>query len=230
MKRLLGWVAAAALGLWSGQASALEQYPQAWELVTAQGKSGEALLFGELQFRTRLDIPKMDQVLVRGLIGHQLTKHSSLWLGAAWIPNWADKGLDTVVPENEGRFFQQYLYSQSWGKLTFSSRNRLEERLIKLKSLGFRFRSMSRVVYGLLTDDKGVGLSLAAYDEPFVHLYGSKGAPQTGFDQNRAFVGVNYRFSPLVALEGGYMNQIVRNANATYRMGHTSVLWLMFNL
>jgi Protein of unknown function (DUF2490) len=45
----------------------------------------------------------------------------------------------------------------------------------------------------------------------FVNLYDSDWWPRLqshlGFDQNRAFVGLGYRFSPEIKTEVGYMNQ-----------------------
>lgn len=57
------------------------------------------------------------------------------------------------------------------------------------------------------------GLSAVLYDEYFVNMNDASWGVHRGFDQNRAFVGVNYFFNQHVNMDIGYLNQYVNRPN-----------------
>jgi long-subunit fatty acid transport protein len=52
-------------------------------------------------------------------------------------------------------------------------------------------------------------LTLVAYDDFFVHLNTIRQCPAAGFDQNRAFLGINYTLSPNFNIDAGYQLQLI---------------------
>ncbi len=62
-------------------------------------------------------------------------------------------------------------------------------------------------------------LLLVAYDEYFLNLNDTDYGAERGFDQNRAFVGVNWALNNQMKLEVGYLNQYV-NGQRTDAMNH----------
>lgn len=58
-----------------------------------------------------------------------------------------------------------------------------------------------------------------AWDEMFVHLNTTDWGAMQGFDQNRGFAGIGYRWQSHILTEIGYLNQYI-NAVNTDRMNH----------
>ena len=57
------------------------------------------------------------------------------------------------------------------------------------------------------------------WDEVFVNLKSTDWGTVQGFDQNRGFVGIGYRFNPNILTEIAYMNQFIQTAKDD-RMNH----------
>ncbi|MFM7389252.1 MAG: DUF2490 domain-containing protein [Vampirovibrionales bacterium] len=149
---------------------------------------------------------------------------------------------------NEHRLFQQVLIQHETPHTRLTHRTRLEERFIEGTSeTALRARHLSRVVIPLgqkqaLAKQPSASniprkappitpWAFVVYDEAFVHLNTVEKGPVAGFDQNRAFVGVNRRFNKYINAEAGYMNQIVnRRAGVSDRQNHILMLGLNFQL
>ena len=89
-----------------------------------------------------------------------------------------------------------------------------------------RSRSPSTVAPASLTPAPLTGdgsWALAAYDEAFVVLNDRRNGPQAGFDQNRAFLGINRALTIHVRVEVGYVNQFI---DASDEMNHIAFTWL----
>ena len=87
-------------------------------------------------------------------------------------------------------------------------RIRFEQRFLEgVDDTSLRFRYFARLTYPL----NGIhdNLSLAINEEVFIHLNDPDGGPHSGFNQNRLFIGLNYRVSKRFAFELGYQNQYV---------------------
>ena len=74
-------------------------------------------------------------------------------------------------------------------------------------------------------------LSLISWDEFFLRANTTPTGGQSGFDQNRAFVGVGWTFNKNFRAEGGYLNQYLQgyNYNATAVMHHLVMASLFVN-
>ena len=148
------------------------------------------------------DNGSIDTVLIRGALGYQLNSNLGIYQGYAIIP--------TYDPDRvEHRSFQELLAKQSLiGASVLVHRLRFEQRFIEgVNDTSLRFRYFARFTYPL----NGIhdNLSLAINEEVFIHLNDTDGGPQSGFNQNRLFIGLNYKVSRNLAFEVGYQNQYV---------------------
>lgn len=208
-----------------------------WENVTAIARLGSIepgldkwRLWLEGQGRFRDEARTADQALARGGVGYQLTDRASFWLGYAHVATFPE----SARPQHENRIWQQMMLTDSapFGDLT--SRTRLEQRLIQnVDKVELRLREFVRVSHPLAT---GSPLSLVVWDEVFVRLNSATPSARFGFDQNRAFAGIAYSFSPQARVEIGYMNQLIltrqtTRSNATFdqRMNHIMSVSLFLN-
>lgn len=170
--------------------------------------------YAEVQPRWREEGSNFDQLLIRPAVLYDLNKQTSVWLGYANV---------ITDPANrssfeEHRVWQQLLHNfQPIGGLTIQSRTRLEQRFIENSNkTGHKIRQMIR-----LTAPSGISPKLlwVAYDEYFLNLNDTDYGAERGFDQNRAFVGVNWTLDQQLKLEVGYLNQYI-NGSQTDLMNH----------
>jgi hypothetical protein len=151
----------------------------------------------------------LDTLLIRGALGYQITPNIGVYQGYAYIP--------TCDPKNvEHRSFQELFINQSFNNgNTFANRIRLEQRWIdSADEIAYRFRYFARYTHPLSQWHEK--LSLAINEEVFINLNDAKNGPKSSFNQNRLFVGLNYRINPSLAYEFGYQNQyvnVIKNAN-----------------
>ena len=160
------------------------------------------------------DAGGFNQLLIRPGLGYAVGDDQTLWYGYAYIrtaPGAPGREFD------ENRMWQQWMYTPSAGDWSFVHRSRLEQRWVETgRDVGLRFRQFARAQYNLSETPQW---SLIAWDEGFFHLNNTDWGARTGFDQNRAFVGVGFRPTPKgVRYELGYLNQYI------YRRGGESVM------
>lgn len=170
--------------------------------------------YAELQPRWREEGETFDQVLIRPAVLYDFNKQTSAWLG------YANVITDPAGRKSfeEHRIWQQILHNFSpIGEIKIQSRTRLEQRFIENShKTGHKIRQILRV-----TAPSGISprLLLVAYDEYFLNLNDTDYGAERGFDQNRAFVGVNWALDNQMKLEVGYLNQYV-NGKRTDAMNH----------
>ncbi len=220
-------LAALALPLLAREAAAQElthQY-QSWLALNYQGPvAGRLGLVGDVQYRVWDDFTPQ-QVLVRQALVWWFTPQLFAGIGYAWTPGWRSPELANFFDEHRIYQVLQYQYSHPASGFVLQLRTRFEQRFRHPEGdveFGLRARQMVRALLPLAA---GKRFSLVAWDEVFIHLANSGGEPTgattrtpqwayTGFDQNRAFVGVGYQFIPGVfRLEVGYLNQFIRRPN-----------------
>ena len=166
------------------------------------GQQYEAFI--DLQPRTSLNPAdergegQVQQFLARGAVGYRITESTTLFQGYAGITNY-----DPVRTEH--RLFQELLSRFSYDSFRYAHRFRFEQRLLDgIEEVGLRARSFSRFIAPLYEK-----LSIAVNEELFVNLNDAGQGPQAGFDQNRLFLGVNYKVSSNLSFDIGYQNQYV---------------------
>ncbi len=176
-----------------------------WFSYSARGRfAGDLRAFIDLQPRFVIDSPKskLDSSIsaanFRGAFGYQIDPNFSAYLGYAFVPSYNPK-------REETRMFQDVWVVHFFEDLKFSNRLRLEERNLEgVDKISLRGRYQSRVQKLVGSVE---GLSLVFSDELFFNLNDVNTTAPHGFEQNRAFLGVNYQLSKSLAIDLGYLNQ-----------------------
>ncbi len=212
-------------GLFSMSVSASpDEDGRAWFTVNAIGSlpAKNWHWYAEIQPRFREEASEFDQVIIRPAVFYNTSKQSSIWAGYAHVVT-DPAGRSSF---DEHRVWQQFLHNfQPIGSVSIQSRTRLEQRFIENSDdTGHKIRQMIRLTMPSKLHDQ---LTWVAYDEYFLNLNETDYGARRGFDQNRAFVGVNWAFNASARLELGYLNQYI-NAKNTNSMNH--VVSTMINL
>jgi Protein of unknown function (DUF2490) len=177
-----------------------------WFAVNATGHTAVDNLrwYAELQPRWRYEGAQFDQVLLRPALSYALNEQASVWLGYAYVVSHPD-GKPSF---DEHRYWQQFLYNFSpIHSVSIQSRTRIEQRHLEDSSdTGHKIRQLLRLT---LPSQLSPSLQWVVYDEYFVNLNDTDYGAVRGFDQNRAFVGVNWALNPTARVEVGYLNQYV---------------------
>jgi len=170
---------------------------QQWTLFTVQKEfSPRWRGYFEVQPRFGANISNLERVLVRPAIGYRLNSKLSVWQGYGWTP------LISPEFEDEHRLFQQLLYEDTLGETALTNRTRLEERIIEgAGGTAMRLRNMIRLSRPISKDKKW---AVVGYDELFWNLNDTDRGPVSGFDQNRAFLGVSRQVNSKLRVETGY--------------------------
>jgi hypothetical protein len=180
-------------------------------------------LHTEYQWRRDRLITGWQQSLLRVGINHQPTPSVLLRGGYGWIETYPYgelpiNGLGRSFTEH--RLYQMAQLTSREGRLEIAHRFMLEQRFVGRYSspdqqqedeypLLHRARYMLRLQLPL----KGPNVVdhstyVAVYDELFIGFGHQVNA--NVFDQNRFGVLIGHRFSPLLRIEGGYLNQVVQ--------------------
>ena len=111
------------------------------------------------------------------------------------------------VATEEHRIYQQFITKQQFGRVAIHHRYRIEERFIENKfKMRFRYFFSCKIALNRKKmEDKTLYLSL--YNELFI------GDRDPFYDRNRSYAGLGYRFSNVMSVEFGYMNQHFINRN-----------------
>lgn len=178
--------------------------------------------YAEIQPRWREELSEFDQLLIRPAVFYTVSKQSSIWAGYAHVVTHPAGRTNF----DEDRIWQQFLHNfQPIHSVSVQSRTRLEQRFIEnADDTGHRLRQMLRIT---MPSQLSAQLTWVAYDEYFLNLNRTDYGARKGFDQNRAFAGINWTFNPNLKLEVGYLNQYI-NAKNTNAMNH--VLSTTFNI
>lgn len=177
----------------------------------------------EYQFRRTEIITEWQQSLLRVGVNYQLNPKIQFRLGYAWIETFSYG----EIPINgmgkdftEHRLFQMATLTDKVSIVDLSHRFMLEQRWVgRYSNANFtnedefpllnRFRYMFRLqipLKGKETIDKTPYISI--YDEIFIGF--GDNVNENIFDQNRIGILLGYRFSSLVRIEAGYLNQTLQ--------------------
>ena len=174
-----------------------------WMIYFGNNKLNEKFnIHNEVQYRNYNAVGDLEQLLLRTGLGYNLTpNNNNLLLGYGFIRSENYKNLDTKLVLNEHRIYQQFITKQSFGRVIFSHRYRLEERFVADNfKMRFRYFLATNVAlnHKLLVPNT---IYLSAYNEIFIN------AKNQLFDRNRIYGGLGYKVSNNLKLEIGYMNQ-----------------------
>ncbi len=203
----------------------VEEDGRAWFSIYTQGKLPVENLYWSMDVhpRWRDEGAHFDTLILRPSIFYKLTDKASIWLGYDTVRNHPDG----ASAYRENRLWEQLTYQfDPVGDISFSSRTRLEHRDREDEhKIAYRFRQMVRAS---LPSGLKPQLSWVVYDEIFINLNDTDWGVRKGFDQNRLFLGVNWKFSDFSNVDVGYLNQYV-NTNTVDRENHTLMTTLRFN-
>ncbi|MCB9030703.1 MAG: DUF2490 domain-containing protein [Deltaproteobacteria bacterium] len=160
--------------------------------------------FTDLQLRYRSDDAddksekRTQQFLTRGALGYQFSPAFSFYQGFAILSNLGPKRI-------EQRSFQQLSYKHSIDQYLIGHRIRLEQRFMeKVYDVSHRARYAFDFISPLIPQED---ISIEVSEEVFFNLNDADNGPQTGFAQNRLFVGPIFKVSDSMSLKVGYLNQ-----------------------
>lgn len=180
-------------------------------------------LHTEYQFRRADLITNWQQSLARVGVNYQIHPKVQLRLGYAWIETfpYGSVPLNAMGKDfTEHRLYQMMTVADKAGIVDMSHRFMLEQRWVgrytnpslttedefpHLNRVRYMFRAQLPLGKKELKDKTPY---LAMYDEIFIGF--GKNVNENIFDQNRLALLFGYRFSPLLRLEAGYLNQIVQ--------------------
>ena len=176
----------------------------------------------EAQPRFGDDASQVNQLLLRTALGYTFTDHWSIWQGYAWTPDIEPKF------KTENRIYQQLLYAQQFPAIKMMSRTRLEERWIKdVSGTAVRFRTLLRGQVPLGNQGRW---GLVLQDEIFFNLNSPTNGPDSGLDQNRAFVGINRSLNKHMNVDVGYQFQSINTDDSGVFNDKRSILLLQIFL
>ena len=135
-------------------------------------------------------------------IGYQIDAHQAIYAGFGF-----QHVLQPLasIPTNEYRGWQQYNREFFTDVGGFKWVSRLEERTVNNgPGMAMRVRQLGQWSYPLNDVWYLIGI-----EEVFLNLNTVSWGPAAGFDQNRLFVGVGYRFSEMTRAEIGYLNNFI---------------------
>lgn len=157
----------------------------------------------EIQYRNYNAIGDLEQLLIRGGIGYNLSENNNnLLLGYGFIQSEVEGKNEGVKPIIEHRVFEQFITNQQFGRFSLSHRYRFEQRFVS-SSILYRFRYFLAAKMAL---NKPIITSktfyVAAYNEVFL------GPTENPFDRNRLYGALGYAFKKQLKVELGFMSQL----------------------
>jgi hypothetical protein len=198
---------------------------QYWTQLTAFGPvKGDFLGYLELQPRLWDNAARLGQLVVRPAVGYRITPDTNVLLGYAYVRTDPLGGIAT----DENRLWQQLIYPLlKMDGLTVLARSRLEQRtVVNAGSLGWRFRQQVRAQAPLSSGSRVLGV---AWTEAFYNFNTTDWGAREGFDQVRAFVGVQLPLTDRLNVEPGYVNQTIFRLGRD-RMNHILGIYLNYRL
>lgn len=162
----------------------------------------------DLQYRNYNAIGDLEQLIVRGGIGYNLSQdNNNILFGAAYFfsQNYIDE-VEDKENVNEFRTYQQFNNYHNFKKLHVNHRIRFEQRWIQ-NEVDNLFKTRFRYLVSLKLPINHTELInntwyASTYNEIFLNTN-----TQNVFERNRTYVGIGYKISSRFTLEAGYMNQ-----------------------
>ena len=165
---------------------------------------------GQARFNNSNPMNNMNwyQGMARTALGYAITDRATIWAGYTYLPTQI-YGKPYMGEQDVWPAFR-YIFPSSIGTFTF--REMVENRFVRGDAPGVRSRTLLRLLHPLGFEPR---LGLLVWDEAFFNLNNVPNNPLgglSGFNQNRAFVGMSWTFSQSLRAEFGYMNQLVNRS------------------
>ncbi|MDH5639749.1 MAG: DUF2490 domain-containing protein [Nitrospira sp.] len=225
-----GWMSVCVLacGLSAGSVhaqSTLDQDVRLWAPVYLTVQLPASFL-GNMEVHPRFGehVSELNQLVVRPVLGYQLTDYWSIWQGYTWVgtyrPHFAE----------EHHSIQQLIYRRAFSSFELVSRFMLEERVIGgADGTGVRARTLVRVDVPLPEAPKW---AFVLYNEVLVNVNSVRNGPQEGFDENRFVAAMNRQVTDQISMDFGYQMQAQNKASSglVNQMNHILLVQFFINL
>lgn len=155
---------------------------------------------------------RFSQGLIRLGTGYAINKKVIAWVGYDWVPT--SRPLALHKPFNDHAVWQQLSLIDDYAFGQVVSRTRFEQHFFDIPGstdTAHLFRQMFKLTTPLPLTSPNV--SLVIWNEVFANLNSTDAGTQSGFNQNRAFMGIGYHLSKEATLEIGYINQYINRPN-----------------
>jgi hypothetical protein len=149
-------------------------------------------------------------------MGYQLTDRATIWAGYTYLPGFpvnysgANTHFTKYVGQQDVWPAFRYILPTDYGTFTF--RTMIEANFLpgNNNEVRYRPRQMLRFLHPFEFEPR---LSLITWNETFLIANTTAHGGQSGFNQNRAFIGAGWTFNKNFRFEGGYMNQYIEGAH-----------------
>ncbi len=196
-----------------------------WFSLYSQGPLPKENFYWSLDIhpRWREEGRNFDTLILRPSLIYKITPKTSIWTGYDTINNHP-AGQSSF---QENRLWEQVMHQfEPFGALTLTVRTRFEQRDREdYSDIAHRLRQMVRATTPSSLHQQ---LSWVIWDELFINLNQTDWGVMRGTDQNRLFLGANWKFDELSNLEVGYINQYV-NGKTIDRENHIISSTIRFN-
>lgn len=196
-----------------------------WFSLYTQGPLPKENFYWSLDIhpRWREEGRHFDTLILRPSLFYKISPKTSVWLGYDTIKNHPQ----SQASFQENRLWEQVMHQfEPFGALTLTVRTRFEQRDREdYSDIAHRLRQMVRATTPSSLHQQ---LSWVVWDELFINLNQTDWGVMRGTDQNRLFLGANWKFDELSNLEVGYINQYV-NGKTIDRENHILSSTIRFN-
>ena len=165
----------------------------------------------EAQYRNHTISPtNIEQLLLRTGLNYHFKPNASATFGYAHIGNY-EYDSERKSPEvEEHRIWQQFLTTNTIGRVKLEHRYRLEERFVEDDfKMRFRYRLMVFIPLNRPKIEAGA-LYLGIYDELFIN------DKRNFFDRNRLYGGLGYQYANNMHFQVGLLRQEVQTTAKTF--------------
>jgi len=165
----------------------------------------------EVQYRNHTLAPvNIEQLLLRTGLNYHFSEKAFVTGGYAYIANHEFESEQSAPESEEHRIWQQFILTNTIGRVKFEHRYRLEQRWVKNDYRNrFRYRLMLFVPLNKPRIEKGT-LFAGIYDEVF--LNGKKDF----FDRNRLYGALGYQLRKNTSVQVGMMHQQLNDFGKWY--------------
>ena len=198
--------------LWGSLISYSQNDNGNWLMYFGTNKVSEKFsIHTEAQYRNHTISPtNIEQLLLRTGLNYHFKPNASATFGYAHIGNY-EYDSERKSPEvEEHRIWQQFLTTNTIGRVKLEHRYRLEERFVEDDfKMRFRYRLMVFIPLNRPKIEAGA-LYLGIYDELFIN------DKRNFFDRNRLYGGLGYQYANNMHFQVGLLRQEVQTTAKTF--------------
>ena len=183
-----------------------------WLMYFGTNKISENFsIHSEAQNRNHTISPtNIEQLLLRTGLNYHFKPNTLATFGYAHIGNYVYESEQKSPEVEEHRIWQQFLTTNTIGRVKFEHRYRVEERFIEDDfKMRFRYRLMVFVPLNKQKIETGT-LYLGIYDELFIN------DKRSFFDRNRLYGGLGYQYASNIHFQVGLLRQEVQTTAKTF--------------